>query len=83
MEAERLPAARAGVPTGLRLGGLRGEIGCPAGLDLRSAAFLTSAFLASGLTQPVQHTLKLKDSSGILIYALICSFRIGDPTHIM
>ena len=68
MEAERLPAARAGVPTGLRLGGLRGETGCAAGLDLRSAAaglFLTSAFLAAGLTQAAQHTFKVKDRTRI------------------
>ena len=53
MEAARLPAARAGVPTGFLLAGLlgAGELAA-AGLSLRTAD--AAAFLASGFMHAAQ-----------------------------
>ena len=53
MEAARLPAARAGVPTGFLLGGLLGSGAFTAGFALRSAG--AAARLGSGFTQAARH----------------------------
>ena len=63
MEAARLPAARAGVPTGFLLAGLL-EAGdfAAAGLALRSAG--AAAFLATGLTQAAAAQMIFITTSG-------------------
>ena len=53
MEAARLPAALAGVPTGFLLGGLLGSGAFTAGFALRSAG--AAALLGSGFTQAARH----------------------------
>ena len=53
MEAARLPAARAGVPTGFLLGGLLGSGAFTAGFALRSAG--AAALLGSGFTQAARN----------------------------
>ena len=53
MEAARLPAARAGVPTGFLLGGLLGSGAFGTGFAFRSAG--AAALLGSGFTQAARH----------------------------
>lgn len=75
MEAARLPAARAGVPTGFLLGGLLGSGAFTAGFALRSAG--AAALLGSGFTQAARHQTCQHTREAVVLCRLKVSLHTG------